>query len=60
MGRFSGYELALSSLWISLAAKISFSRRMDLVIDMDADAKREFGPTNFGMPYIFLYFLELF
>ena len=38
--RLSGKELSLYSWWISLAAKLAVYRIIDLVADMDIDAKR--------------------
>ena len=40
LDRLSGKELSLSSWWISLAAKLAVYRIIDLVADMDIDAKR--------------------
>ena len=56
LGRFSAEDLDLYSLWISLAAKLAVSRRMDLVEDMATHAKRETRPNTLGMPFSFLYF----
>ena len=54
--RLSVENLDLSSWWSSLAAKLAVSGRMELVIDMATDAKREIMPNTFGMEFHFLYF----
>ena len=57
LGRLSGEELSLSSLWGSLTEKLADSGRMDLSEVMATDAKRATIPNNFGMPL--LYFISL-
>ena len=53
--RLSGEDLALSSWWSSLVEETAFYGRMDLVIDMATDVKREMRLNTFGMPFIILY-----
>ena len=55
LGRLSGEDLDLYSWWSSLAAKLAVSGRMDLVTDMDTDAKREMIQNTFGMPFNLFY-----
>ena len=52
LGGLSGYDLALSSWWISLATKIFVSWIMDLLLVVDTDAKMETSSNIFGMPLI--------
>ena len=56
MGILSGKDLALSSWWISLAAKLAVSGRMDLVADTTTYEKREMRPKTLGMSSLFFYF----
>ena len=55
LGRFYGDDLALSSCWNSLDAKLAVYGRMDLLADMATGAKRAMRPNNFGMQFLFLY-----
>ena len=54
LGRFYGDDLNFSSWWSSFAAKLTVYGIMDLVEDMDTDAKREISPTTLGVPSISL------
>ena len=40
-------------------SKLAVFVRIDLVEDMATYAKREMSPNTFGMPFTFLFFLEL-
>ena len=51
LGILSGEYLDLSSWWITLAAKLSASGRMYLVVDMATYANMEMRPNTFGMPF---------
>ena len=55
LGRLYGEDLSLISWWISLAAKLAVSGRMELVTDMATDAKRTMLPNTFVMPLSLLY-----
>ena len=55
LGKISGYDLALSSWWSSLAAKLTVSVRMDLVEDMNTDKNSLMIPNTLGMPFTLLY-----
>ena len=52
--RFSGEDLALSSWWSILDAKLAVSGRMDLMEDIAGDENREMRSNTFGMTYPFL------
>ena len=54
LGRSSVEELALSSWWSSLAAKLTVSSRMELVSDTAADTKRKMRANTLGVPFSFL------
>ena len=56
LGMLSGENLALSLLWIILAAKIAVYGRMDLVVDITINTKREMRQKPFGVIFLFLYF----
>ena len=60
LGIFSGEELAFSSWWIILDAKLVVYVRMDLVSDMDTDLKRDMRQNTFGMPFPSCLYIELF
>ena len=55
LGRLSGYDLEISSLWISLAAKLAISVRLDSVSDISTDASVAMRSNELSMPFIFLY-----
>ena len=54
LGIFYGEDLAISSWWGSLAAKIAVSGIMDLVAEMATYAKSSMRPNTFVMPFFLL------
>ena len=52
--RLSGEDLDIYLWWVSLAAKLSVSVRMGLVIDMYIDVKMEMRTNTLGIPFPFL------